>query len=288
MQELGAQQYKDKADETRRCSACGGLNPLDADWCGQCLRSFSPPPPPPPVREAAGAPPLTTESDPLFGPLPSPSARFETGPAGGGFDPLSDPLGIGFGSVESIEPGGEGVAPPVEPAAAREVQRHGAFAFAGSDISWTCDRCDTDNELSARLCRVCGSGFGDIVRPAPERIERDPNTVALISLFFPGAGHAYLGMWSQAIARAAMSAWVLAVVLVALIQRGVPGSGAIVALFGITAFALWGVAAHDAYREASDEPHAVVLRPRMFLYVTIALLFLLFTSLMIAGFGANR
>jgi ribosomal protein L40E len=286
MQELGAQQYKNKAGGARRCSACGGLNAIDADWCGQCLRSFSPPPPPPPpAQDAAEAPPLTTESDPLFSPLPSPAPQS----AGDGFDPLNDPLGIGFGSVETIEPGervSEGVAPPAEPAA-RQVQRHGAFAVAGRDISWTCDRCDTDNELSARICRVCGSGFGDIVRPAPERIQRDPNTVALISLFFPGAGHAYLGMWSQAIARAAMSTWVLAVVLVASLQRGVPGAGAIVALFGVTAFALWGVAAHDAYREASDEPHAVVLRPRMFLYVTIALLFLLFTSLMIAGFGAN-
>jgi ribosomal protein L40E len=290
MQELGAQPYKDKADDTLRCPDCWGLNPIDADWCGQCLRSFSPPqPPPPPPQETAEAPPLTTESDPLFGPLPSSAPGSPTGPAGDGFDPLSDPLGIGFGSVDTIEPSqrvSEGVEPAAEPA--REVKRHGAFAVAGRDISWTCDRCDTDNELAAQICRVCGSGFGDIVRPAPERIQRDPNTVALISLFFPGAGHAYLGMWSQAIARAAMSTWVLAVVLVASLQRGVPGAGAIVALFGVTAFALWGVAAHDAYREASDEPHAVVLRPRMFLYVTIALLFLLFTSLMIAGFGANR
>jgi hypothetical protein len=294
MQELGAQQYKDKADGTLRCPDCGGLNPNDADWCGQCLRSFAPPPPPPPPPpgpETATAPPLTTESDPLFGPQFSPVPGSQTAPKADGFDPLSDPLGIGFGSLGAIAPDArvnDGPAASVEPAAATEVQRHGAFAVAGRDISWTCDRCDTDNDLSARICRVCGSGFGDIVRPAPERIRRDPNTVALISLFFPGAGHAYLGMWSQAIARAAMSIWVLAVVLVAALQRGVPGSSAIVAIFGVTAFALWGVAAHDAYREATDNPHAVVFRPRMFLYVTAGLLFLLFTSLMVAGFGANR
>jgi hypothetical protein len=111
---------------------------------------------------------------------------------------------------------------------------------------------------------------------------------ALVSLFFPGAGHAYLGVWNQAIARAAMSTWVAGVAIVAALQRGVPGSGLIVALFGLTAFALWGVAAHDAYREASDDPHAVILRPRMFLYVTVGLLFLLFVSLMAAGMSANR
>lgn len=291
MQELGAQ-YEDRV-EAIRCPDCGGLNPADADWCGQCLKPFAPPAvaDTPGHDNRAGAPPVTTGADPLVAPSPSPTAP-PGGSAGDGFDPLFDPLGIGFGSATAtpaIAPPNEIEHPEPEISTPSPVlQRRGAFAVAGDDISWTCDRCDTDNELAARMCRVCGTQFGDTVQPRPSRPQRDPNTAALVSLFFPGAGHAYLQMWNQAIARAAMSTWVVGVAIVAALQRGVPGSGLIVALFGLTAFALWGVAAHDAYREASDDPHAVILRPRMFLYVTMGLLFLLFVSLMAAGIAANR
>jgi hypothetical protein len=30
-------------DDLVRCPSCGGLNALDADWCGQCNRRFRPP-----------------------------------------------------------------------------------------------------------------------------------------------------------------------------------------------------------------------------------------------------
>ena len=289
MQELGAQQEKDGA-RALRCADCGGLNPPDADWCGQCLRPFAVPSPPAP-ENADEPPPLTTSADPLFAPLRSSEA--EGSLAEDGFDPLFDPLGMGFGTVENPSPV-ERVAEPVVPAGREaesptppEVQRRGAFSIAGGDVTWTCDRCDTDNELSARSCRVCGTAFGDTVGPQPHKTPRDPNTAALISLFYPGAGHGYLGLWSQAIARAAMSTWVLAVALVAALQKGVPGSRALVVLFGVAAFVLWALGAHDAYREAADHPRGVILRPRMFLYLTVGLLFLLFVSLMVAGISAG-
>jgi len=287
MQELGAQQDNDGV-EAIRCADCGALNSADADWCGQCLRSFAPPSPPayiPP--ETSPAPPLISEADPLFGP-PAPPA-----PADDAFDALLDPLGIGFGSVgpgpaedrNAGDAGAQGdTARPV--GAAPVVRREGAFAIAGDEISWTCDRCDTDNELSAPACRVCGTRFGAAPQPSIV-VTRDPNNVAMLSLFFPGAGHAYLGMWAQAIARAALTIWVLAVVLVAALQKGVPGSGSIVVIFGATAFALWGLTAHDAYREASNDPSGVILRPRIFLYLTIGLLFALFASVMAAVINAT-
>jgi ribosomal protein L40E len=282
MQELGAKPDRYGA-EALRCADCGGLNAPDAEWCGQCLRRFESPSPGA-APDPGDIPPLPTRSDPLFDPLTPPADSF---------DPLLDPLGIGFGSVDAPTPAhGEprpgAASPDDETHAAPEIRRHGAFSVAGKDISWTCDRCDTDNELSAQVCRVCGTGFGDTVGPAPEKPQRDPNTVALVSLLYPGAGHAYLGLWSQAIARAAMSTWVVAVALVAALQKGVPGSAAIVVLFGLTAFALWALSAHDAYREAAEDPRGVILRPRMFLFLTIGLLFLLFLSLIVAGISAGR
>ena len=42
--------------ETKRCPHCGGSNPVDAEWCGQCLERFTPKPAPEPEPAAASAP----------------------------------------------------------------------------------------------------------------------------------------------------------------------------------------------------------------------------------------
>jgi hypothetical protein len=89
-------------------------------------------------------------------------------------------------------------------------------------------------------------------------IKRDPGTVTLMSLFFPGAGHAYLGLWPQAIAR-----------------------GVIGALVG------WALSAHDAYREATGRRYAVILKDRGFLFVVLGILLLL-TAMVIVTLAAAR
>jgi len=134
---------------------------------------------------------------------------------------------------------------------------------------------------------VCGFAFAKLLIPEEEsaRPERDPGTVTLVSLAMPGAGHAYLGMWGQAIARAVLTIWVVAVAVFAVLSAG-PGSLFISALFGLAAFGLWLVAAHDAYREATHNPQAVLLRDRYFLYVVLGLLFLLMIVVFAAAFRA--
>lgn len=149
---------------------------------------------------------------------------------------------------------------------------------------WECTLCQTENPLDRQFCSACDAPFAETLRPpAPERPQRDPNMTALVSLFMPGAGHAYLGMWGQAIARGTISIWVVFTALIGAIQ----GSVMLGAVFGIAAVALWAVAAHDAYREASGAPSAVLLKGRTFLYVVLGLLLLLMVMLFLGAMQAR-
>lgn len=151
-------------------------------------------------------------------------------------------------------------------------------------VAWTCPRCENDNPLEVQVCSVCGTTFAEAVKgPEPERGGGDPGTAALISLFLPGAGHGYLGMWGQAVARATISIWVVFTALLG----GVQGSIPLVVVFGAAAIALWVLAAHDAYQEAQGAPSAVLLKGRIFMYVVMALLGLLLVMLVATAFQAR-
>jgi hypothetical protein len=121
------------------------------------------------------------------------------------------------------------------------------------------------------------------MQPPKERVEHDANTVALYSLFFPGAGHWYMDMRPQAIARGVLSVWVVLVALLA----GIQGSLALALPFAAVAFALWVLGAHDAYREARGESAQVILKGRMFMYVVLGLLLLMVVLLVGAGLRAR-
>ena len=144
---------------------------------------------------------------------------------------------------------------------------------------WECASCGTDNGLEETSCSVCGTTFADTVRPpGPERVQRDPGMTAIWSLVFPGAGHAYLGMWGQAISRGMISVWVTMTALLTAIQaeNGLP---MVTIVFALAATALWIIHAHDAYREASGDERAVLLKGKVFLYVVLGLLTLLIVLL---------
>lgn len=236
-----------------RCPSCGGLNPAEAEWCGQCLQRFAartppPPPPPPPGAETQGA--------------EEPGAE-----------------------VSGAEVPGTRTSPAPAATATLPVGRtSGAFTVTEAGIVWTCSRCEAVNALDASVCEVCGARFADVIRPPEEGPGRDPNTVALYSLFFPGAGHWYIGQKGQAVARGVLSVWVVLVALLAAIG----GSTLIAVVFGIVATALWVAAAHDAYREARKESALVLLKGRAFLYLVLGLLLLMVILLVTAGVQAGR
>ena len=250
--------------DTKRCPHCGGLNPANADWCGQCLERFTPKPSPAPVI-APAAP---------TAPVDEPAVDI-------------DALLAGINAPSTTEaPAAAPSRPASPPPAAAVGASHGAFTVREHGVVWTCSRCDTENPLDQQVCSVCGTTFAEVVRPKEERPERDPGMAAMASLFFPGAGHGYLGLWGQAVARGVLHAWVLFVVLIAVLQRG-PGSGAVGIVFGLAATGLWGVSAHDAYREARHESSQVLLKGKVFLYLVLGLLVLLLVLLMSSGLRAR-
>ncbi|HEX2059046.1 MAG TPA: hypothetical protein VHI71_11850 [Actinomycetota bacterium] len=185
-------------------------------------------------------------------------------------------------AADAAPAGGDQPAPQIKPGVER-----GRFRSTEEGILWRCSSCDNENRLEEQACTVCGTPFAESVRPpGPERPQRDPGTTALVSLFFPGAGHAYLGLWAQAFARGVISVWV--VLMAVFFAIGGEGrSTPIAALFGAAAFGLWFAAAHDAFREANGETRQVLLQGRRFTYLVLGLLMLLLASLFLTAFS-NR
>jgi hypothetical protein len=179
--------------------------------------------------------------------------------------------------------------PPPPPAdgfeAAAPTVSSGAISVGRDGITWTCKECDTTNPFDSQDCSVCGTPFAALLRePEAELPTRDPNTVALISLFFPGAGHGYLGLWGQAISRGIVSAWVMLVTIVAGVQGGI---GLMSLMFGTIAFVLWLVSAHDAYREATGASREVLLKQGYFLWVVLGILGLMMAMFVMQALQAN-
>lgn len=125
--------------------------------------------------------------------------------------------------------------------------------------------------------------FADSIRPPDNRPQRDPGQAALYSLFFPGAGHWYLGLKGLAVAHGVLNAWVIAAAVLGAIAR----SFAMAAIFAFAALALWLIAAHDAYREAARQRSSVILKGRVFLYVVLGLLFVMIGMLITTSLKAD-
>jgi hypothetical protein len=180
----------------------------------------------------------------------------------------------------------EASAPVAEPPEISEASKDSeSFKVQAEGITWVCKWCDTRNPLAEQHCSVCGAGFAEILKEVKLRPARDPGVVALLSLFFPGAGHAYMGQWGQAVARAVISLWAVLVCFFAAVQGG---RGMVLALvFGVIAFALWVVAAHDGYREASGSPALALIKSNHFLYLVLGLLGVQITVAFIVALGAG-
>ena len=176
-------------------------------------------------------------------------------------------------------------APPAE--SVKPGVQHGGFRSTEEGILWRCSSCDTENRLEESACTVCGTPFAEAMKPPPpERPARDPGMTAVLSLCLPGAGHAALGMWPQAIARAVINVWVLLMAVFFAIA-GQDAARPVALVYAAAAFGLWATTAHDAYREANGESRDVILQGRRFTYVVLSLLMLLLASLFLLAFS-NR
>lgn len=256
---------------TMRCQNCGGLNPATAEWCGQCMKRFTAPPPPPP-------PPIdpTTHSTPSD-PIPSdPSSVVpDDGPRGA----------IAAGLRHKASRNASTVMEEDLPVA-HAVER-GPFTVVGERVAWRCVQCGTSNPIDDVVCSVCSAPFAATIAEPDPIPSSDPRTAAFLSLLFPGIGHAYIGDWGAAIARAVLSLWVLGLAIVMVTGSDIPGSAGLAIIFGFSATGLWLVAAHDAYRSSGGSEALVILRGRRYLYVTVGLLGILFMGLVLATFASR-
>jgi hypothetical protein len=298
-----------RSGRDHKCPNCGANNRADSQWCWQCLERFPEP--------AEDSPPLATDTDPEGAEEEAAAAESLVGRSSVRREAMSELAGIaGDEEVAARFSGLLGDDTPLAPltddsdprtngdrsvngqtAAATTVKEpeveaviegeRGAIEIKGRAITWTCSRCDTVNGFERNVCDVCGATFAEILKePDEKKPQRDPNTVALVSLFFPGAGHAYLGMWGQAVARGVISLWVVATAIFAAAQ-GATQSLIIAVVFGLMSFGLWAVSAHDAYREARGEKSSVLLRDKMFLYVVLGLLLLSVMMVFSLAMGAR-
>jgi hypothetical protein len=238
----------------KRCPACGGLNKRSAEWCGQCFQRFASDD----SRSAAADEPAGTTSQVASAPSPPPPP----------------PSGVQGASRDASS---------VPSSATGQT-----FSVTDKGIIWTCSRCNNANDFSLSACSVCGAPFSELIRePGSDRPQRDPGIVAIASLVLPGAGHAYLGLWGQAIARAVISVWVVTVTLFAIFQGGRPALVTAL-MFGVVAVALWLVAAHDSYREAQGDGRSTLLKDRHFLYVVLGLLLMSMIMVFMSIAGAPQ
>lgn len=142
--------------------------------------------------------------------------------------------------------------------------------------------------MEIEICSACGATLRDTLAPDEPgpRTDRDPKLTAFLSLAFPGIGHAYLGMWGQAIARIAITAWMVAAAAAGW-SIDAAGAKVLASLFALVALGTWAVSAHDAYREAEGLPKLVMLKGRMFLYLVVSLLALLLVQLFLGASASN-
>ncbi|MDQ3659815.1 MAG: hypothetical protein M3454_01890 [Actinomycetota bacterium] len=254
--------------ETWKCEGCGATNRASAQWCGQCFVAPTTLPAEPERRSPEASP--VAEGEPVRESAPNSleeALLLLAKRTGGAEAPVPADRQQDSASAAASSPLDSS---PVDGAAETTEADAGSFSVRAEGITWACKWCEAKNPLVAQSCSVCGADFGEILKEEKVQVARDPGVVALMSLFLPGAGHAYMGQWGQAVARAVISIWALLVCFFAGVQGG---KGMLLAvIFGVIAFALWVIAAHDAFREASGSPSQTLIKSHHFLYLVLGLL----------------
>lgn len=155
----------------------------------------------------------------------------------------------------------------------REHTRDERFRRTEEGLDWRCDVCQQWNPIEVTSCTVCGSAFGRSLSPASDANHEVPETTVMVaSSAAPGLGHILLGKriagWSRLVT---WGLWFVGGLWLLLEARSVGGSvlPAIPLLLG--AVIIWVSSPIDALtarRGSSDE----ILRPRVFLWLVVAVL----------------
>jgi hypothetical protein len=150
-----------------RCPNCGGFNPEDASWCGQCYARFD-------GRRVKGTSSgEASELQEAFASL-----------APSNFEVTEGPFAE---TLEESKPAGSSSRLPW------------ACSVCGTSNSLELNRCRACGSSIAQT-------FGGLTAPEPAATLRDPKVAAALSIV-PGAGHLYLGQTAQGVVRLILAAW---------------------------------------------------------------------------------
>ncbi len=173
----------------------------------------------------------------------------------------------------------EALPPPVAALPVNEAPtKEPASVSSPTAAGWTCTICGAVNPVAEDVCRDCGTSLFDSLRRSEGDArqqalqDKSSNVAAALSLV-PGAGHFYLGMVGQGVARFILFIWWFGSAAVLPDSRG-PVAIVRVLLF-LGAMALILVTAFDSYRAVEEPGSGPILDRRLMLYSSLAVVGLL-------------
>jgi len=203
-----------------------------------------------------------------------------------------NPDGAGFCSLclTSFSAKEEALPPSVAGPPAHEVESKEPLVSPPAGAGWTCSVCGAVNPVAEDVCRDCGTSLFDSLRRSEgdarqETLENKSSNVAAALSLVPGAGHFYLGMVGQGVARFILFTWWFGLAAVLPDSRG-PVALVRVLLF-LGAMALILVSALDSYRAVEEPGSGPILDRRLMLYSSLAVVGLLVAGVFSAVISAR-
>jgi len=148
--------------------------------------------------------------------------------------------------------------------------------------TWACPACEHENPIALDGCEACGTPFARLFAEPEPRVEIDPASALRWSLLLPGLGHWKAGHRLDGVARIVLFVWTFGTVVVLLATRsgGIGTAGALLALYAVSAIALYVVSAVDARRIASDQDPIVSSRAMLWASVVLVVLSVLIATVL--------
>lgn len=234
----------------RRCPNCGGLVGADAEWCTQCFTRLDQATAPAEEQAPEGQPVVGAGAPRAPAAVPGVPARTPT--------PVGAPAAGGTPSIVRAK---------------------------GEEIVWDCSECGTENPIEAKLCSACGTPFGAALHEPEKLPDVDPGRAAMVSLFFPGAGHYIAGRKGEGFARGIIFTFSIIMGLASFgaVRSGSRGANLLLMVISLMAAAgLYITSTADAGRAARGEKQLLSMRALLYLAVG-----LIFTAVALLTFSAT-
>lgn len=218
---------EESGEAEHRCPNCGALAVADAEWCWRCFQRLAAPEPPPKAEA----------------PEAEPKAESAAEPKGDGVEP-------GVPARPDLDQDPD--VPHPKPAA--------------KVLAWPCAACGHENGIELEVCERCGTSFAALMKSDEKPPDVPPQLAFRRSLIYPGLGHAMVGRSLDGIARGALFAMLLMMLIIVLLS-GFSGvlSWVVLALFIAMCLVVYLETAWEAYRLASGDPPLIT--SRMLLWV---------------------